>query len=61
MYKAEIVYTVIDAEEHPELAKRHEINQAPTLVYPVSSGTEKAVGVSMIRRYIDAKEAVVHA
>ena len=59
--KAEIVYTVIDAEEHPELAKRHEINQAPTLVYPVSSGTEKAVGVSMIRRYIDAKEAVVHA
>ena len=55
-----IAYTVIDAEAQPELARQYGITQAPTLVYSGEAGTEKAAGVSPIRRYIDSKEAAVH-
>ena len=59
--QAGVAYTVIDAEAQPELARRYGITQAPTLVYSGEAGTEKAAGVSPIRRYIDSREAAVHA
>ncbi len=48
---------IIDAEEHPELAKKYGIRQAPTLVVMDKEGDMKRyVNASNIQRYVDELE-----
>ena len=49
---AGIDYTVVDAEENPELAIRYNIRQAPTLISQCGDSEIHAVGVSEINRFI---------
>ncbi len=51
--KACIPFEKIVAEEYPELAQKYEIKQAPTLVLESSSGFEKIVNVSNIRKFAE--------
>ncbi|MDR3258275.1 MAG: ribonucleoside triphosphate reductase [Fusobacteriaceae bacterium] len=48
---ANIAFTVVDAEERPELAKKYGIRQAPTLVVINGSNIEKHVNLSDIKLY----------
>ncbi|MDR1834836.1 MAG: ribonucleoside triphosphate reductase [Fusobacteriaceae bacterium] len=48
---AHIDYTVVDAEERPELAMKYGIRQAPTLVVIEGEKVEKHVSVSDIRNF----------
>jgi ribonucleoside-triphosphate reductase len=48
---ANIAFTVIDAEELPELAKKYGIRQAPTLVVIDGNNVEKHVNLSDIKLY----------
>ncbi len=50
--RAGIDYTVVDAEENPELAIRYNIRQAPTLISQCGDSEIHAVGVSEINRFI---------
>ncbi len=50
--RAGIDYTVVDAEESPELAIRYNIRQAPTLISQCGDSEIHAVGVSEINRFI---------
>jgi ribonucleoside-triphosphate reductase len=52
MDKANINYTKIYATEQPELARRYDIKQAPTLVIEDAAGTTKYTGVSEIKKYL---------
>lgn len=49
--KAKVDFTVIDAEENPELAKKYQIRQAPTLVVIDGNTVEKHVNLSNIKLY----------
>jgi ribonucleoside-triphosphate reductase len=49
---AHIDYTVVDAEERPELAVKYGIRQAPTLVVIDGEKVEKHVNVSNIRSFL---------
>ena len=45
---------IIDAEEHPELARKYGIRQAPTLVVMDQEGDlRRYVNASNIQRYVD--------
>lgn len=46
-------YKVIDAEEHPELAEKFGILQAPTLVVEREGIVQKFAGVSNIRKFVE--------
>ncbi len=50
--RAGIDYTVVDAEENPELAIRYNLRQAPTLISQCGDSEIHAVGVSEINRFI---------
>ena len=50
--RAGIDYTVVDAEENPELAIRYNIRQAPTLISQCGDSEIHAVGVSELNRFI---------
>ena len=58
--KAQIKYTVIDAEAQPDIAKKYNISQAPTLVYQTSEGIKTAAGVSSIKLFIESKEGALN-
>ena len=49
--QAGIAYTVVDAEEHPELAKKFALKQAPTLVVE-GEETHIFAGVAQIKNYL---------
>ena len=51
---AGIVYDKILAEENPDLTNSFGIKQAPTLVVVDGGKTSKFVGVSDIKKYLDA-------
>ncbi len=51
--KAGIAYDKVYAEDEPELAKKYDIKQAPTLVALKNGEASKIVNVSNIRRFID--------
>ncbi len=44
---------IIDAEKHPELAKKFGIMQAPTLVIMDGGKMKKYVNASNIQKYVD--------
>ncbi len=46
-------YTIIDAEEKPELVAKYGIMQAPTLVVTEGDAFQKYVNVSNIKKYVD--------
>jgi ribonucleoside-triphosphate reductase len=48
---AGIKYEVIDAEENPELTKKYEVKQAPTLIVAEGPNVEKIVNASNIKRF----------
>ncbi len=48
---ADISYTVIDAEENPELTQKYGIQQAPTLVVSKDGEAEKYINASSIKKY----------
>ncbi|MDE7298278.1 MAG: ribonucleoside triphosphate reductase [Lachnospiraceae bacterium] len=58
-YLAGVDYTVIDAQDNPELARRLDIQQAPTLVVVSGGSTQFYANASNIRRY--AENAVMGA
>lgn len=49
--KANIEFTVVDAEENPELAEKYQIRQAPTLVVIEKNHVEKHVNLSNIKLF----------
>lgn len=49
-------YTVITAEESPELAKKYGIRQAPALVIKTGKGDKLISGLSGIQMMIDETE-----
>jgi ribonucleoside-triphosphate reductase len=53
--KARIKYTVIDAEEEPELAQKLGVQKAPTLLVPTKSGVKVYDNASEIKRFIEGK------
>lgn len=57
-YLKEEKYVLIDAEENPELARKYNVMQAPTLVV-VKGGTEKKyVNASNIKRYAERRTGI---
>lgn len=53
----EVEVQVIDAEEHPELAKKYGIRQAPTLVVMDEGGDiRRYVNASNIQKYVDERD-----
>jgi len=46
-------YTVVDAEENPELAKKYEVMQAPTLVAVRKEGAESFANASNIVKFVN--------
>ena len=53
----EVEVQVIDAEEHPELAKKYGIRQAPTLVVMDEGGDiHRYVNASNIQKYVDERD-----
>ena len=50
---ADLNYTVIDAEEQPEITTQLGIMQAPTLVVVADGEIKKYVNVSNIRRFLE--------
>jgi len=46
-------YQVVDAEEHPELAEKYGIFQAPTLVAVADGIMQKFSGASNIRKFAE--------
>jgi len=55
---AGISYRKLLAEEHPELAVRYGIRQAPTLVIDDSQDPEKLVGIGAIRKFISERAEI---
>ncbi len=53
-----IEYTVLDAEENPELAIRYDVRQAPTLITMHGDRLARCVGVAEINRFIQNKRAM---
>lgn len=56
-YLAEESYTVIDAEENPELVEKYGVMQAPTLVVRSGEAYQKYVNASNIRKYAQEHKA----
>ena len=55
MKEADIPYTLIDAEEEMELAKKHQILQAPTLIVCENGNCVAYRNASEIRKYIEER------
>ena len=49
-----VSYRKVLVEEHPELAKRYGVRQAPTLLFDGGETPEKLVGVGAVRKFIAA-------
>ena len=54
--KSGVDYEVVDAEEHPELATKFGIMQAPTMVVPGNGEAQVLVGVQNIRAFFAANK-----
>ena len=50
-------YQIIDAEEHPELAEKFSIMQAPTLVIVRDGIVQKFANASNIRKFVEQEPA----
>ena len=50
-------YQIIDAEEHPELAEKFSIMQAPTLVIVRDGLVQKFANASNIRKFVEQEPA----
>ncbi|MEG0941657.1 MAG: ribonucleoside triphosphate reductase, partial [Oscillospiraceae bacterium] len=55
--KAGLNYSIFDVDEHPELAKKYGISQAPTLVSIKGGNTQKLVNASNIKRFATTSAA----
>ena len=55
--EAGVVYETVYADKQPEFAKEYGIMQAPTLVAITGDKSEKIVGVSPIRKFIESIKA----
>ena len=53
--KANIKYTVIDAEENVELTQKLGVQKAPTLLVPTKNGVVSYDNASEIKRFIEGK------
>ena len=47
---------IIDAEKHPELARKFGVMQAPTLIITNGTHVERYVNASNIQKYVDEEE-----
>ena len=56
-FLSDLDYQIIDAEEHPELAERFGIMQAPTLVMVDEGIVRKFANASNIRRFAEQNRA----
>ncbi|MBE7066930.1 MAG: ribonucleoside triphosphate reductase [Ruminococcaceae bacterium] len=52
--KAGLIYTIIDAEENPELTAKYGIRQAPTLVELTANGPIKHANASNIKKFVES-------
>ena len=52
-------YQVVDAQEHPELAEKYGIFQAPTLVAVADGIMQKFSGASNIRKFVEQNKETV--
>ncbi len=57
-YLTEESYTVIDAEDNPDLVEKYGIMQAPTLVVKQGETFTKYVNASNIKKYADSRKVV---
>ena len=51
-----LVYEVIDAEEHPELAMQYSLRQAPTLIVEKDGEVQKFSGIANVLKFVDAQQ-----
>ena len=54
-----LVYEVIDAEEHPELAMQYSLRQAPTLIVEKDGEVQKFAGIANVLKFVDANRKAV--
>ena len=54
-----LVYEVIDAEEHPELAMQYGLRQAPTLIVEKDGEVQKFSGIANVLKFVDANRKAV--
>ena len=54
-----LVYEVIDAEEHPELAMQYGLRQAPTLIVEKDGEIQKFAGIANVLKFVDANRKAV--
>ena len=54
-----LVYEVIDAEEHPELAMQYGLRQAPTLIVEKDGEVQKFAGIANVLKFVDANRKAV--
>ena len=54
-----LVYEVIDAEEHPELAMQYSLRQAPTLIVEKDGEVQKFSGIANVLKFVDANRKAV--
>ena len=52
--KAEIPYTKIYVEDHPEMAEQYSIKQAPSLVVNQGGNSEVFTNLSNIKKFIES-------
>ena len=52
--KAGLIYTIIDAEENPDLTAKYGIRQAPTLVELTPDGAIKHANASNIKKFVES-------
>ena len=52
-------YQIVDAQEHPELAEKYGIFQAPTLVAVADGIMQKFAGASSIRKFAEQNRQMV--
>ena len=54
-----LVYEVIDAEEHHELAMQYSLRQAPTLIVEKDGEVQKFAGIANVLKFVDANRKAV--
>ena len=54
-----LVYEVIDAEEHPELAMQYSLRKAPTLIVEKDGEVQKFAGIANVLKFVDANRKAV--
>ena len=54
-----LVYEVIDAEEHPELAMQYGLRPGPTLIVEKDGEIQKFAGIANVLKFVDANRKAV--